>query len=391
MLARPIHVGLNAQLLSLESTYRSAGINWYIYHLLEHLPESSDGFRYTAFTGERTWKPARCMVAARTRWPTRRPLGRIAWEQMVQPYALASHRVDMLHSLAYVLPAAWFGPSVVTVLDLSFILFPERFRPMNRFYLHTFTRLSARRADRVIAISENTRRDAVRLLGLDEHKVQVVHCGVDTSFRPLDAEIIEEYRRKQGLPEQFILFVGTLEPRKNVVGVIEAYHYLMRQWNLADGKLPDLVIAGARGWYYEEVYRKVQQLELDSHVHFIGYAPAEDLPLLYNAAEVFVYPSFYEGFGLPVLEAMACGTAVVTSNTSSLPEVIGDAGLALDPHDSERIGKAIQQVLTERDLREHFRTTARRRAAGFTWQRTAQETVAVYRQVMSQEVSPACR
>jgi glycosyltransferase involved in cell wall biosynthesis len=391
MLARPTHVGLNAQLLSLESTYRSAGISWYIYHLLEHLPASSDEFRYTAFTGERKWEPAHGMGAAWTRWPTRRPMVRIAWEQVLQPFALASRGVDLVHSLAYVLPAAWSGPSVVTILDLSFVLFPERFRPWNRYYLKLFTRLSARRADRVIAISENTSRDAMRLLGLDERKVQVIYCGVDAAFHPLDTRDIEAYRRAQGLPEQFILFVGTIEPRKNIAGVIDAYGYLSRQWRPSAGKMPDLVIAGARGWYYEEVYRKVEQLGLASHVHFTGYAPAEHLPLLYNAAEAFVYPSLYEGFGLPVLEAMACGAAVVTSNTSSLPEVIGDAGLTVDPHDSEQIGDAILQVLTDRELREHMRARAMERAASFTWARTAQETVAVYRQVLGQEVSAGCQ
>ena len=386
MLARPIHVGLNAQLLSLESTYRSAGISWYIYHLLQHLPESGDGFRYTAFTGERRWTPVQGMAAALTRWPTQGPLGRIVWEQLAQPYALASRRVDLVHSPAYVLPAAWSGPSVVTILDLSFMLFPERFRPLNRLYLNLFTRLSARRADRVIAISESTRRDAIRLLGLNADKVQTVYCGVDAFFQPLDRQVIEAYRQRQGLPDTFILFLGTIEPRKNVEGVIDAYHQLTQQWVASDGTLPNLVIGGARGWYYEEVYRKVQQLELDSRVHFVGYVPAEDMALLYNAARAFIYPSFYEGFGLPVLEAMACGTAIVTSNTSSLPEVIGDAGLKVDPENTEQLGAALHQLLTDHEMREKFQAHARQRAAGFTWNRTAQDTVAVYRQALGQEI-----
>ena len=385
MTERPVHIALNAQLLSLASSYRNAGISWYIYRLLRHLPDANDGFRLTAFTGERLWKPPEGLDVAWTRWPTQRPAARIAWEQLAQPCVLMSQRVDLIHSLAYVLPGAWFGPAVVTILDLSFVLFPERFRPLNRLYLNVFTRLSARRADKVIAISDNTKRDAVRLLGLNEKKVQVVYCGVDSSFRPAGQQEVSTYQRKRGLPERFILFLGTLEPRKNLGGLVDAYHLLKEQWKPSDGDLPDLVIAGARGWYYEEVYQKVQQLDLVSRVHFVGYVPMEELPFLYSAAELFVYPSLYEGFGLPVLQAMACGTAVVTSDRSSLPEVIGDAGVVVNPEDVHQLAAAIQQVLTDTDIREKFEAQGRQRAAGFSWENTAIETVAVYHQALRGE------
>lgn len=387
MSARPIHVGINAQLLSLTSTYRSAGISWYIYHLLRHLPACSEEYRFSAFTGMKQWQSPRGIRANHTRWPTRLPIVRILWEQLAQPLALAAQQVDLLHAPAYVLPAAWQGPAVVTVLDLSFILFPESFRPLNRLYLNLFTRLSVRRAGRVIAISENTRQDAVRLLGLDEQKVQVVYCGVDSSFHPIARDDVAAYRRRKNLPSRFLLFVGTLEPRKNVAGVIEAYHLLRQQWKPRDGELPDLVIGGARGWYCEEVDRTIRDLNLAAHVQFPGYVPAEELPFLYNAAQVFVYPSFYEGFGLPVLEAMACGTPVVTSNRASLPEVLGNAGLTVDPDSVEQLAAALVQILIDDDMRTALGERGYQRAAGFSWDRTARDTLTVYQQTLRQEAS----
>jgi len=382
---KPAHIALNAQLLSLASSYRSAGISWYIYHLLQSLPAVAEGARFTAFTGEKSWRAPAGMDVARTRWPTQHPVARIVWEQTVQPLALARRGVDLLHALAYVSPAAWAGPTVITVLDLSFMLYPERFRPLNRLYLRVFTRLSARRARRVIAISENTRRDAVRLLGLDAAKVQTVYCGVSPAFQPQGAQDVEAFRRRKGLPARFILFLGTLEPRKNIVGLLEAYAGLRGRWGARRGGAPPLVIAGAKGWYYEEVFKKAQQLALQSDVRFVGFAPAEELPLWYSAADLFVYPSLYEGFGLPVLEAMACGAPVITSNCSSLPEVVGPAGLMVDPTDSAALTEAMWRILTDEERRAALGEEGRRRAAQFSWERTALETVAVYRQVLEQE------
>jgi glycosyltransferase involved in cell wall biosynthesis len=383
--ALPMHVVLNAQLLSLSASYRSAGISGYIYHLLNALPAAAADFRFTAFTGEGRWQPPAGMDAARTRLPVEQPAARILWEQLAQPAALAWLRPALLHALAYVAPAAWPGPMVVTVLDLSFVLYPERFRPLNRLYLRVFTRLSTRRARRVIAISESTRRDAVRLLGLDAGRVHTVYCGVEPEFQPQSAERVAAFRRSKGLPARFVLFLGTLEPRKNIVGLLDAYADARARWEPARGEMPALVIAGAKGWYYQEVFRRVEELGLGASVQFAGFAPAQELPLWYSAAELFVYPSLYEGFGLPVLEAMACGTPVITSDCSSLPEVVGSAGVTVNPTDQPALSAALWQMLIEEDRRVALGEAGRRRAARFSWERTALETVAVYRQALGQE------
>ncbi len=412
-----MHIGLNAHLLSLAETYRGAGINWYIHNLLTHLPRVDHDNRYTAFLGDGRFAPSTSsghrssglalwntsysnldsveeaystgLALKLSRLPTSRPVVRILWEQVVQPFALRKERVDLLHALAFVTPLLSPCPMVVTIYDLSFLLYPESFKRFKRFYLGLFTRLSARRARRIIAISESTKRDVVRLLGVPPEKVEVIYCGIDEAFRPLaplppqswgERGEVAAFRSKRGLPERFILFVGTIEPRKNVTRLIEAFADL--RFAICDLRL---VIGGAKGWFYQDVFARVEELGLEGQVMFPGYIPVSELPLWYNAAELFVYPSLYEGFGLPPLEAMACGTPVITANTSSLPEVVGEAGLTVDPLDVEGLAKAMRRVLGDEALRQEMRKRGLQRARGFSWTKTAQETVQVYQRAMEYE------
>ena len=375
---RAVHVGVNAHLLSLDKSYRSAGINWYIYNLLQHLPDADPGVDYTVFLRELSYPGKATLDLQRARLPTHRPPVRILWEQAVQPWAARRSGLDLLHCPAFVGPLWGSTPFVVTVHDLSFLLFPEGFRGGNRIYLRTLTGLSLRRARRVIAVSESTRQDLARLYGLAPQRVDVVHNGVDAAFRPLPAGEVEAFRSRKGLPERFLLFVGTLEPRKNIVRLVEAYAQLPRP------RIP-LMLVGGKGWFYEEISARVEELDLADEVRFVGYIPAEELPLWYNAAEALAYPSLYEGFGLPALEAMACGTPVVTSGTSSLPEVVGEAGMLVEPTDVAALAGALQQVLEDGDLQEQMRTAGLARAASFSWQRTARETVKCYRRALATE------
>jgi glycosyltransferase involved in cell wall biosynthesis len=371
----PKHIGLNAHLLSLAQTYRGAGINWYIYNLLLNLALVDQKNQYTVFLGDRRFPPNPGLTL-RTSWlSTTQPLVRIGWEQLVQPFVLWQEKIDLLHSLAFVTPLLSPCPSVITIYDLSFLIFPQGFRHSKRLYLTLLTRPSARKARRIITISESTKRDTVRLLGVSSKKVDVVYCGVDKAFHPLPEGEVASFRQKHGLPERIILFVGTIEPRKNVVRLIEAYS------DLRDGQVK-LVIGGDRGWLYEEVFARVEELELTGDVLFPGYIPPDELPLWYNAAELFVYPSLYEGFGLPPLEAMACGTPVITSTVSSLPEVVGEAGLTVDPMDSKGLAEAMNQVLGDGALRQSMRERGLARAGCFSWARAARETVGVYQRAL---------
>jgi glycosyltransferase involved in cell wall biosynthesis len=373
---QPMHIGLNAHLLSLVQTYRGAGINWYIHNLLLNLALADQENQYIVFLGDRRFPPNPGLTL-RTSWlPTTHPLVRIGWEQLVQPFVLWQEKIDLLHSLAFVTPLVSPCPSVVTIYDLSFIIFPRHFKYLKCLYLTLLTRLSARKARRIITISESTKRDTARLLGVSAEKIDIVYCGVDKAFHPLPGREVASFRQKRGLPERMILFVGTIEPRKNVARLVEAYS------RLRDGQVK-LVIGGARGWLYEEVFARVEELELTGDVLFPGYIPPDELPLWYNAAELFVYPSLYEGFGLPPLEAMACGTPVITSNVSSLPEVVGEAGLTVDPMDSMGLAEAMNQVLADEALRQSMRERGLSRASRFSWAKAARETVGVYRRALS--------
>ncbi len=375
------HIALNAHLLSLSHDYRGAGIHRYICGLLMHLPQVDGGFRYTAFVGDgRVRHICSPHLSLRvSRLPTVKPVVRIAWEQFLQPWELARGHVDLVHSMAYALPLVCPARSVVTVHDLSFLLFPEAFNPANRLYLTTFTRLTVRRADALVAVSENTRRDLVRLLGARPERVAVVPNGVDPAFRPLDPEAVARFRRERGLPEAYILFVGTLEPRKNLTTLLRAYARLRQM-----AQVPHrLVVVGGVGWRYQGVLPLIEELGLRDEVVFAGFVPHQELPWWYGAADLFVFPSLYEGFGFPPLEAMACGTPVVSSNAASLPEVVGDAGRLVSPRDVEELAEGMRRVLLDSTLREEMRARGLARAREYSWERTARETAQAYRRVLA--------
>ncbi len=374
---RCMHVGLNAHLLSGQTGYRTAGIHGYIDHLLRHLPGAlPENWHLTALVGKDNPRRYDRITMRQASLDTESPLQRIVWEQLVQPWQLRDF--DLYHALAFVAPLALTVPAVVTVYDLSFLYYPERLPAARRLYLRLFTGVTCRRARRVIAISESTARDVARTYGIPASKIDVAPCGHDPAlFRPLPAEAVRAFRQSRGLPERFWLFIGTLEPRKNLPTLLEAYAGLP-----ASDRLP-LMVGGGKGWDYEPIFAAVERLGLGDLVHFIGFIPSEELPLWYNSAEAFVFPSVYEGFGLPVLEAMACGTPVVVSDASSLPEVVGEAGMCIPPHDVGAWREALGRAARDADWRASARIRGMARAAMFTWQHTAAETVACYRRALN--------
>lgn len=313
-----------------------------------------------------------------THLPVDRPPVRIAWEQTVLPIELLRERADLLHALGFVSPFGWRGKTVVTVYDLSFLRFPEMFNRSNRFYLGTFTPPSLRRADRVITISESTRQDVIELCGVAPERVTPILLAADEKFRPAAPAAIAAFRERHSLPERYILYMGTLEPRKNIETLVKAYARLRAQGS--DDHI--LVLAGGKGWQFESIFEQVQSLGLADSVRFPGFVPADEQALWYSSATVFAFPSRFEGFGLPLLEAMACGAPVVSSWGSSLPEVVGDAGLLVDPSDVDGLCAALRQLMEDEHQRQAFVAAGLARAQTFSWQRMASETVQVYREVL---------
>lgn len=304
-----------------------------------------------------------------------RPL-RLLWEQTVLPWRLRQLRIDVLHSPHHTTPIAPCGCGrVVTFHDLTFFLLPERYPTTRRLYFQTVTRLSALVADAVITPSEAVRQDAVRILRLPPRRVIVTPEAAGPAFGPQDTGAVEAVRRRYGLEEPFLLSVGSLEPGKNRERLLQALVRLR-----ARGLEHTLAIVGQRAWRYEGEAPLARRLGLADSVRFLGYVPPADLPALYSGADLFVFPSLYEGFGLPALEALACGTPVVASNVSALPEVVGDAALQVDPLDTEALAGAMESVLRDDGLRVDLRERGLRRAREFSWERTARETLAVYEQ-----------
>jgi glycosyltransferase involved in cell wall biosynthesis len=283
--------------------------------------------------------------------------------------------LDVFHSPDFTLPPVLRARTALTVHDLSFVRVPESADPALRSYLLRVVPASVRRADAVLADSQSTRSDVIECIGADPARVEVVYPGVEPRFRPLeDAHALQAVRSRYGLPDRFMLGLGTLQPRKNYERLIEAYGMTRREVR-AQVKL---VIAGGKGWLYDSIFRRVEELGVAADVRFAGYVADEDLPALYTLAELFVFPSLYEGFGLPPLEAMACGTPVVTSNVSSLPEVVGEAALLVDALDVLALAEAIQRALSDEGLRSRMTHLGRQQARRFTWPGAAKKLLDLY-------------
>lgn len=288
--------------------------------------------------------------------------------------------VDVVHSTTFCVPRFQLRPKrlVVTIYDLSFITHPEHHLPANVEHCLAGTRLAVEHADAIIAISDHTRRDLVERLGAPAERITVTPLAHDAGLaRVNDPERLAAVQKRYGLPENFVLFLGALEPRKNLERLLEAYAVL------PPGLRRDvhLVVAGGSGWLNDSIHARVAELGLEESVHFAGYIDGGDLAALYSLATVFAYPSLYEGFGLPVLEAMACGTPVLTSNVSSLPEVAGDAAILVTPTDIDSIAAGLRRLLESPALHAELATRGIAQAARFSWERCAEQTLAVYRRV----------
>jgi glycosyltransferase involved in cell wall biosynthesis len=311
---------------------------------------------------------------------------RFVLEQAILPVLLAWHRVEVLHSLHYSFPLVRFGTrQVVTIHDMTSFTMPELLRRLNAIYYRVFARAAVRRADAIIFVSESTRRDCIRILGTAGRSSRVIYLGKSAAFRPdLGQDLCVEARERYGIGAEYVLYIGTIEPRKNLSNLVAAFAAL-------SGKYPSLLlaIAGMKGWMFEGLFKQVAALGLGSRVIFAGYVAEEDKPYLIAGAKAFAYPSLYEGFGIPVLEALACGTPTVTSNLSSIPEVAGDAALLVDPCDAGQISEALDRILSEEALRDSLRAASLEQAAKFTWSKTAESTLQSYRDAWMRRKEPS--
>ena len=297
---------------------------------------------------------------------------RLRWQQWEVPRRARALKADILHVPGFDAPLWKPRRVVLTVHDLIGALFPRNFPPASRFYWSRWLPYTLRFADAVIADSEATRRDIERITRLPAARITVIPLGVEARFAPCPPPQREACRAQYQLPARFILYVGTLEPRKGLDTLIEAFAPLARRDPVG------LVLVGKRGWYWQPLLARLTALRLEERVQLLDYVPDADLPAIYAAASVLVLPSRYEGFGLPVLEAMACGTPVVCTNVASLPEVAGEAARLVPPDYPQALAEALEAVLTDRALTEALRERGLQRAANFTWERTAQATLAVY-------------
>lgn len=301
-------------------------------------------------------------------------------EKYALSFEISGLGLDVLHSTDFIPPARLprSCKSVITIHDLAFLHFPHFLTKDSARYYGQIDR-AVHAADQIIAVSKSTRRDIINLLGVDEKKISVIYEAANPIFRPMDRQqALAQVRARYPVPDAFVLFVSTIEPRKNVQGLLHSFRRLLDNYKLDIS----LVLAGARGWLSQEAYDLVNELNLQGRCLFLGSVEESDLVLLYNAARCLAYPSFYEGFGIPPLEAMACGTPAIVSNLSSLPEVVGDAALLVAPQDIEGLTVALWRVLTDDVIWSELQQKGFKRAQRFSWERAARETLGVYHQVV---------
>lgn len=379
-----MRIAVGAQLLSYPRAQRG-GLGTYMREILPALCESATqrGHELAIFWGREGPALTRELGLENngvrhyfSRFPLRQSQVRLLWEQLALPLVARQASPDVFHFLDHVMPIAPLAArTVVTIHDATPIRMPETFGALRGRYKGLMVRLSARLATRVIAISQATREDLIKLAGAPPNRIRVVYNGVNPVFRPISQpEVLAAVRARNGLPDRFLIYVGTIEPRKNVDRILEGYALARKRHGV---RVP-LVLVGQRGWLYDGALKLPDQLGIREHIVLTDYIPLADLPAVYSQCEALVFPTLFEGFGLPPLEAMACGAPVITSNVSSLPEVVGDVGLLVNPLSTQEIAAAIHRVLTDQELRARLAEAGPRRAGQFTWDRAARETVAVY-------------
>jgi glycosyltransferase involved in cell wall biosynthesis len=308
---------------------------------------------------------------------------RITFEHFRLAKYYKQHNFQLYHAPGYILPYFWNSPSIVTIHDLIALDYPEFCQRESVLYFNLFLPRSIKTATKIIAVSNKVKNDIINHFGISPDKIEVIYHGVDESYKKVQSEdILNRIRNKYQLPKQFLLFVGNIEPKKNLERLIEAFYQLKQQTDIKH----KLVLVGKNGWRYKSLYDKISRFKLDDEILFTGYAPQQDLPSIYSLADLFVFPSLYEGFGIPPLEAMACETPVLISNQGALPEITGDNCLQVNPFDINDIAKGINTLLTNENAKKKMIENCKKWVKDFTWERAASQTMQVYEEVLSKNV-----
>lgn len=362
-------IGIDA---SRATVAQRTGTEGYSLHIIRGLIEQGHEHRFRLYFRD---TPPAALFPAQDNVETCVIRQRRLWTHLGLGPAVRREPPDVLFVPAHVIPWPGTGrvPSVVTVHDLGYLHFPDKHPIFEWLYLNWSTRHSANVAQRVIAVSKATAHDLITLNGVPPAKIRVVYSGIDETLKPVkDPQVIEALRRRLKIPGPYILHVGSIQPRKNLTRLVEAFAQIQ---DCLEGLC--LVLAGRQGWGYPKLLRRIHQLGLTERVILPGYIPDEDIATLYSGAQVYAFPSLYEGFGFPVLEAMACGTPVVCANSSSLPELAGDAALTVAPTDTEGLAFALRRLLTDENLRRVLIGRGLEWAGQFTWHSSTQATLRV--------------
>jgi glycosyltransferase involved in cell wall biosynthesis len=288
------------------------------------------------------------------------------------------NKYDLIHFIDYSSPLIKIKkPFIVTIHDLSYYKYPETFTYGSRKIKKIIAPYSIKNATRIIADSNNTKKDILSMFNVNEEKIKVIYPGRPNYQRIEDINEIKKVKRKYRISGEYILYLGTLEPRKNILSLIDAYYNLIKE-EISE----NLVIAGKKGWLYSDIFEKVNHLKLSDRIIFVGFVDEKDKPALYSGAKVFIYPSLYEGFGLPPLEAMTCGTPVIASRTSSLPEVIEESGIYINPRDINSISQALYDLIKNKNLRNKLKELGIKRSRFFDWKKTVEQVLEVYNEIL---------
>ncbi len=376
-----MRIGINALFLI---PGKVGGSEVYLRNLICHLAKIDRRNEYILFTNRENYgtfqlsqpnfKEVLCPIKA-----SFRP-ARALWEQFILPFQAKKYRIEVLHSPGYTAPLLAFCRSIVTIYDMNCFHCPEDFSKLTTFFLKLLVTLAARRSDKIITGSRNSKKDIVQILEISESKTSVVYGAASSHLSALiaiESKATRKPRQRYGINNRFILTVSVSHPHKNLHRLIKAYDILCKKHQVDC----QLVIVGAKGRAQPALVSLVKKLSLGKRVIFTGWIPNEDLSFFYSQADLFVLPSLFEGFGIPILEAMAHGTAVVSSNSASLPEVAGRAALLVDPHNVEKIAEAMHRILTDETLRASLIKKGFNRASQFSWEKTARQTLEVYKRV----------